>query len=124
MKYIIPENRVKDIVEKYLDSIPWHIWESGEEEYPIEVFGHKGDNRPVFTVHCTTHRYGETCNLVISTSFQKDLESLFGKEIVSGGDDGEPNTLVMDWFNKRFEEFPVDDYLYATLKGKDDEVYY
>lgn len=124
MKYIIPEKRVKDIVEKYLDSIPWHPWETGEEEYPLEVFGYKGDSHPSFMVHCVTHRHGESCNLLIDTSFQDSLERLFGKGVVSTGDEGEPNTLIMDWFNKRFEEFAVEDYLNAALKGKDDEIYY
>jgi hypothetical protein len=112
MKYIIPEKRITDIVEKYLDDIPWHVWETGEEEFPLEVFGYKGDKGATFIVRCVSHRYGESCNLLIRSSFQENLESLFGKEIVSGGEEDEPNLLVMNWFNKRFKDFPVEDYLY------------
>lgn len=125
MKYIIPEKRIKDIVEKYLDSIPWLPWESGEEEFPLEVFGYKGDKSATFIVRCVSHRYGESCNLLIRSSFQEHLESLFGKEVVSERED-EPNTLVMDWFNKRFEDYPVEDYLYIDDfygNNNDDEVY-
>jgi len=38
MKYIITENRLKDVVSKYLDSIDWRVLESSDEIYPFEVY--------------------------------------------------------------------------------------
>lgn len=111
MRYIIPEKRLKDIVVKYLDSIDWRVLESTDEEHPFEVFEHNTDKGATFIVQCVTHRYGESCNLLIRSSFQERLEQMFGKETVSGGEDGEPNVLVMDWFNNKFN-FEVEDYLY------------
>jgi hypothetical protein len=112
MRYIIPEKRIKEIVEKYLDNIDWNILETGDRDFPLEVFGFKGDKDATFIVQRIVHRYGESSNLMIRSSFQEKLESLFGKEIVSGGEYDEPNLLVMNWFNKRFKNFPVEDYLY------------
>lgn len=111
MRYIIPEKRLKDIVIKYLDSIDWRVLESTDEEHPLEVFEHNTDKGATFIVQCVTHRYGESCNLLIRSSFQERLEQMFGKETVSGGNDDEPNLLVMDWFNKNFKP-EVEDYLY------------
>jgi hypothetical protein len=111
MRYIIPEKRLKDIVIKYLDSIDWRVLESTDEEHPLEVFEHNTDKGATFIVQCVTHRYGESCNVLIRSSFQERLERMFGKQTVSGGEDGEPNVLVMDWFNKHFN-LEVEDYLY------------
>ena len=111
MKYIIPEERLKNIVIKYLDSIDWILVESDDESHPFEVFENREDKGATFIIQCVTHRYGESCNLLIRSSFQERLEKMFGKETVSGGEDGEPNVLVMDWFNERFND-AVEDYLY------------
>lgn len=111
MKYTVTEEKIKDIVIKYLDSIDWRVLESTDEEHPLQVFEHNTDKGATFIVQCVTHRYGESCNVLIRSSFQERLERMFGKQTVSGGEDGEPNVLVMDWFNKHFN-FEVEDYLY------------
>lgn len=111
MKYTVTEEKIKDIVIKYLDSIDWRVLESTDEEHPLQVFEHNTDKGATFIVQCVTHRYGESCNVLICSSFQERLERMFGKQTVSGGEDGEPNVLVMDWFNKHFN-FEVEDYLY------------
>lgn len=111
MKYVIPEKRIKDIVIKYLDSIDWTVLESTDDSYPLEVFEHNTDKGATFIIECVTHRYGESYNLLIRSSFQERLEKMFGKETVGSGPDDEPNTLVMDWFNSHFEP-EVEDYLY------------
>ena len=38
---------------------------------------------------------------------------MFGESAVGEGPDGEPNTLVMDWFNKHFDS-PVEDYSFLN----------
>jgi hypothetical protein len=46
-------------------------------------------------------------------SFQDKLEDMFGESAVGEGPDDEPNTLVMDWFNKHFD-IPVEDYSFLN----------
>ena len=116
MKYVIPEIRMKNLVIKYLDSIDWRILESTDESYPLEVYEHNTDKGPTFIVNCFNYKFGETCNLFISNLFQKKLISLFGEETVDTGEDGEPNVLVMDWFNEYFKT-NVHDYRYVDSRN-------
>jgi hypothetical protein len=124
MKYVVPESRIKGLVVKYLDGIDWQPWETEFSDHPLEVFGLKGENGATFIVKCMTHKYGESCNLLIRSSFARDLIKLFGKDVIGEGPDGEPNTLIMDWFNSRFKEYPVEDYLYMDsdyMANNDDD---
>jgi len=123
MKFIITENRIKDVVLKYLSNIDWAVLESSDENYPIEVFEHNSDEKPTFVVQCVFHRYGESYNLLINSSFQEHLKSMFGKNTVGEGPDGEPNTLIMDWFNKYFGRIQVEDYLYIDSEDMPHENY-
>jgi hypothetical protein len=122
MKYVIPENRMKTLVIKYLDSIDWRILEVTEssafenESYPLEVYEHTTDKGPTFIVNCFKYKFGESCNLLISHLFQKKLISLFGEETVNTGEEGEPNLLVMDWFNQYFKT-NVHDYRYVDNRN-------
>lgn len=113
MKYIITESRLKDVVIKYLDSIDWRILESTDEVYPFEVYEHTDDKGPTFMVRANTHKYGVTNVLLILGSFQDKLEDMFGESTVGEGPDDEPNTLVMDWFNKHFN-IQVEDYSFLN----------
>lgn len=112
MKYTVTEEKIKNIVIKYLDSINWTVIKNEDNIYPFLVFEHNEDKQPMLVVQCITHRYGESCNLLIRSSFQERLEQLFGEENVGLGYYDEPNTLVMDWFIKQFK-IQVDDYLYV-----------
>jgi len=112
MRFIIKESRMRDIVLKYLNNIDWAVLESSNETYPLEVFEHNSDEKPTFVVQCIFHQYGESYNLLIRSSFQERLERMFGKNTVGEGPEGEPNTLVMNWFNEHFDKIEVDDYLY------------
>ena len=113
MKYVITENRLKDVVSKYLDSIDWRVLESSDELYPFEVYEHANDKGPTFVVRANTHKYGVTNVLLILVSFQNKLEDMFGESTVGEGPDDKPNTLVMNWFNKHFD-IQVEDYSFLN----------
>jgi hypothetical protein len=123
MKFIITENRIKDVVLKYLNNIDWAILESSNETYPLEVFEHNSNEKPTFVVQCVSHRYGDSYNLLINSSFQEHLEHMFGKKTVGEGPDDEPNTLIMDWFNEYFDKMKIEDYLYMDSEYMPHENY-
>lgn len=123
MKFIITENRIKDVVLKYLNKIDWAVLESTNEKYPFEVFEHNSDEKPTFAVQCISHRYGVSCNLLINSTFQENIERMFGKKTVGEGPIDEPNTLIMDWFNEYFDKMKVEDYLYMDSEHMPHENY-
>lgn len=123
MKFIITENRIKDVVLKYLNNIDWAVLESTNDDFPFEVFEHSSDNKPTLVVQCVFHQYGESYNLLIRSSFQERLEDMFGKKTVGEGPDDEPNTLIMDWFNEYFDKMKVEDYLYMDSQYMPHENY-
>lgn len=113
MRYIITEGRLKEIVFKYLDGINWRILESTDKIFPFEVYEHTTDKSPTFLIRANPHKYGVTNILLILDSFQNRLEDMFGESTVGEGPDDEPNTLVMDWFNKNFD-IQVEDYSFLN----------
>jgi hypothetical protein len=113
MKYIITESKLKEMVSKYLDSIDWRVLESSDEIYPFEVYEHANDKGPTFVVRANHHKYGVTNVLLILDSFQDKLEDMFGESTRGEGPNDEPNTLVMDWFNKHFD-IQVEDYSFLN----------
>ena len=118
MKYLITEERLKNIVIQYLDSINWVVKETPENfghkeiiKYPYSIYEHKDDEHPAFIIQQMGHRYGISRILLINNHILDRLGNMFGYDVVGDGPEGEPNTLIMDWYNSRFEP-TVEDYLW------------
>lgn len=79
MKYLISEDKLKKVFNKYLDEMEWEV----ESFHDIVVFGNGV-------------RVFETNNdvLLIQKNFLEKIESIFGSEV---GD------LTLSWFNENFD---------------------
>lgn len=96
MKYILPENRIKSVLEKYLNNIEWSVDDVGD----LVVWG---NNERVFDTFDD--------QLSISPSFLEKMEGFFGED---AGD------YLMEWFNANFDH-PVTEWGEAEFYDEDDE---
>ena len=83
MKYIITENKLRSVFDRYMDQYTFEIHSQGEGE-DMTVFIENGDR--VFDT------FDE--NLVVNPKLWEKLEGLFGENF-------EP--YLVDWFNKSFD---------------------
>lgn len=104
MKYVISENRLNDLTEKYLDTQDWWKWDIGDGEFDVSD-GYNGENifkfRHQFSSMDPEHSFNV---LYISESIIHLINNLFSMDSIDS------RKLIIDWFNKKFDKnLTVDD---------------
>jgi len=99
MKFIINESKINSLVEKYLNSFDWKVWNYSDDE--VSVYDGYPGKRVFYTssVDNPRHRY-RTDNdkkeyiLHISDSFDQKFKGFFGF--------GTKPWFLIKWFNEKF----------------------
>lgn len=99
MKYLITEDRLQAVFNKYMDEFTWDVEDFGD----IAVFGNGMRYFDTFEDYLSIHPH-----------FLEKMITLFGER---AGD------LIMDWFNNNFEweSHPATDWGAADFYDEEDE---
>jgi len=98
MKYIITENRLNNLVSKYLEQLDWWEWDIGDGEFNL-ADGKFETSKILFRIQYSSIVAGHSFDVIyISDYLVTKLTSLFS--IASS----EAIRIIIEWFNKRYNK--------------------
>ena len=118
MKYIITENRINELVSKYLDSTDWWSWDIGDGEFNV-TDGYKGKTKFRFRiVSSSTVPDLSFDTIYINDSVVTQIMKLFGME------SNDAAKSIINWFNKKYNKnLTIEDFEWMDQDDDDDIAY-
>jgi len=118
MKYIITENRINELVSKYLDSTDWWSWDEGDGEFNV-TDGYEGKTKFRFRiVSSSTVPDLSFDTIYINDSVITQIMKLFGME------SNDATKSIINWFNKKYNKnLTIEDFEWMDQDDDDDIAY-
>lgn len=118
MKYIITENRINELVSKYLDSTDWWSWDEGDGEFNV-TDGYGGKTKFKFRIQWSSTVPDLSFNVIyINESVVTQIMKLFGM------DANDAAKSIINWFNKKYNKnLTIEDFEWMDQYDDDDTVY-
>ena len=118
MKYIITENRINELVSKYLDSTDWWSWDEGDGEFNV-TDGYEGKTKFRFRiVSSSTVPDLSFDTIYINDSVVTQIMNLFGME------SNDAAKSIINWFNEKYNKnLTIEDFEWMDQYDDDDTVY-
>ena len=98
MKYVISENRLNDLVLKYLDNLDWWEWDIGDGEFDV-ADGRYEKPKLRFRIQYSSTMPDHYFDVIyVSQELVSKLSKLFSiseRDIVK---------IIIEWFNKKYNK--------------------
>lgn len=116
MKYIISENRLNDLVLKYLDQMDWWEWDIGDGEFNL-ADGKFDKSQIFFRIQYSSTMPDHSFEVIyLSDELVSKISRLFSIP------DSESIKIIIEWFNRKYNKsLNMDNFEWMDFEDEQDD---